>query len=116
VFDTHAFANFILSFQESDWIRMHPDPITLSVRLPSIPDKPEWKLNGAIIEIPDMPVTYMVSTLRDRIVKIVDAPLPMSKMQLAYGNLNLKNQATLAATNLDDGDLIVLSMKDAKKR
>ncbi|KAJ9119070.1 hypothetical protein QFC22_003561 [Naganishia vaughanmartiniae] len=103
-------------YPESDWIRMHPDPITLSVRLPSIPDKPEWKLNGAIIEIPDMPVTYMVSTLRDRIVKIVDAPLPMSKMQLAYGNLNLKNQATLAATNLDDGDLIVLSMKDAKKR
>lgn len=95
---------------------MHPDPITLSVRLPSMPDKPEWKLNGSIIEIPDMPVTYMVSTLRDRIVKIVDAPLPMSKMQLAYGNLNLKNQATLAATNLDDGDLIVLSMKDAKKR
>ncbi|KAJ9095485.1 hypothetical protein QFC20_006628 [Naganishia adeliensis] len=103
-------------YPESDWIRMHPDPITLSVQLPSIPDKPEWKLNGAIIEIPDLPLNFLVSTLRDRIVKIIDAPLPMSKMQLAYGNANLKNGATLAATNLDDGDSILLSMKDVKRK
>jgi splicing factor 3A subunit 1 len=95
---------------------MHPDPVTLSVQLPSVPDKPEWKLNGAIIEVPELPLNYTVSTLRDRIVKIIDAPLPMSKMQLSYGNANLKNGATLAATNLDDGDLIMLTMKDVKRK
>ena len=31
---------------------LHPDPITIAVQLPSMPEKPEWKLDGSIIAVP----------------------------------------------------------------
>ncbi|KAG8891832.1 SF3a splicing factor complex subunit, partial [Tulasnella sp. 403] len=39
-------------YTEADWVAFHPDPITLSVRLPSqettdVPLKPEWNMNGS---------------------------------------------------------------------
>lgn len=102
--------------QESDWIRMHPDPIDIIVQLPNMPEKPEWKLTGNVLTVPELPLNFLFSTLRDRIAKLVDAPLPISRMKLDYGPKTLGNSSTLASVNLEDGDTITLTIRDNRKR
>ncbi|KAG8916167.1 SF3a splicing factor complex subunit [Tulasnella sp. 418] len=108
-------------YTELDWQNTHPDPISLSVRLPSqdtseVSLKPEWNLDGAVVTVPDLPVTLLISTLRDRILSQISSTLAASRVKLSYGNKVLTNSMSLATYNLDDGDLIVLSVRDAKKK
>lgn len=90
---------------------MHPNPITISIQLPTMPEKPEWKLNGSIINVPDLPLNFLVSTLRDKVMAIIDAPLPLSRIRFDYGTKILSNTNTLASVNIDDGDTIQLSIR-----
>ena len=89
---------------------LHPDPVAISVQLPDMPDKPEWKLNGSIIIVPDLPVNTLFSTVRERIKRVVDADLPISRLKLEYGAKKMNNSSTMASVNLDDGDMLVLSV------
>lgn len=98
-------------YSEVDWMSLHPDSIVLSVQLPDMPEKPEWKLNGSIILVPDLPVKTMFSTVRERIKRIVDADLPISRLRLDYNGKVMNNSATLASVNLDDGDLLVMAVR-----
>ncbi|WRT66122.1 uncharacterized protein IL334_003075 [Kwoniella shivajii] len=98
-------------YTETDWTSLHPDPISISIQLPNMPEKPEWKLNGSIITIPDLTVKTLFSTIRERIKRIVDADLPISRMRLDYGAKVMNNASTLASVNLDDGDLLTLVLK-----
>jgi len=90
---------------------LHPDPVALSVQLPDMPDKPEWKLNGSIITVPDLPVATLFSTVRERIKRVVDADLPVSRIRLDYEGKIMSNGSTLASVNLDEGDLLVMSIR-----
>lgn len=103
-------------YPEDEWIRMHPDPVNVMIQLPNVPEKPEWKLDGNVLTVPELPLNFLVATLRDRIAKLLDAPLPISRMKLDYGPKTLGNSATLASVNLSDGDTIHLSIRDTKKR
>ncbi|WVF71719.1 hypothetical protein IAT40_006527 [Kwoniella sp. CBS 6097] len=98
-------------YSEADWTRMHPDPINISIQLPDMPEKPEWRLNGSIITVSDLPVTTLFSTIRERIKRIVDADLPISRLRLDYGPKVMNNASTLASVNLDDGDSLTLVVK-----
>ena len=42
---------------------------------------------------------------------MVDADLPISRLRLDYGQKVMANGATLASVNLDDGDMLVLSVR-----
>lgn len=95
---------------------MHPDPIKISVQLPNVPDRPEWKLNGSIIDVEDLPMNFLISTLRDRIAKIIDAPLPIARMKIDFGPKTLSNASTLASVNLDEGDILHMSIRETKKK
>jgi splicing factor 3A subunit 1 len=53
----------------------------------------------------------LVSTLRDRIVSLIGAQLPISRMRLDYGSKVLSNASTLASVNLDEGDMVALSIR-----
>ncbi|WVR07251.1 hypothetical protein IAU60_004292 [Kwoniella sp. DSM 27419] len=98
-------------YNEIDWMSLHPEPIALSIQLPDMPEKPEWKLNGSIITVPDLPVNTLFSTVRERIKRIVDADLPLSRLRLDYGPKVMNNASTLASVNLDDGDMLTLVVK-----
>jgi splicing factor 3A subunit 1 len=98
-------------YNESDWINLHPEPITLAVQLPVMPDKPEWKMDGSVISIEDLPVATLFSTLRQRIKRAVDADLPISRIKLDYNGKTMNNKATMASVNLDDGEMIVMSIR-----
>ncbi|KAI0078180.1 hypothetical protein K474DRAFT_1660836 [Panus rudis PR-1116 ss-1] len=103
-------------YPEQDWINMHPHPISLRVQLPNDPSKPEWKLDGSIVTVPDLPMNLLVSTLRDRILLATGSTLPTSKMRLSYDNKMLTNMNTIAVYNLEDEDLVVLSVRDTRKK
>lgn len=90
---------------------LHPDPIAIFIQLPDMSDKPEWKLNGSVITVPDLPVNTLFSTVRERIKRIIDADLPISRLRLDYGQKVMSNASTMASVNLDDGDMLVLSVR-----
>ncbi|CAL1704136.1 unnamed protein product [Somion occarium] len=103
-------------YPEENWISMHPHPISLRIQLPNDSSKPEWKLDGTVVTIPDLAVTLFVSTLRDRVLQHTGSALASSKIRFSYGDKVLTNSHTLAVYNLEDEDLLVLSVRDPKKK
>ncbi|KAH8107210.1 Pre-mRNA splicing factor PRP21 like protein-domain-containing protein [Cristinia sonorae] len=103
-------------YPEQDWINMHPHPISLQIQLPNDPTKAEWKLDGSVVTVPDLPLNLLVSTLRDRILQHTGSAVSASKIRLAYAGKILTNAYTIASYNLEDEDLLVLSVRDQKKK
>ncbi|KAF8633734.1 hypothetical protein AX17_004390 [Amanita inopinata Kibby_2008] len=103
-------------YPEADWIAMHPHAVSLQVQLPNDPSKPEWKLDGSTVTIPDLPMTLMVTTLRDRILQHTGSAMPVSRIRLSYMGKVLTNQSSIGSYNLEDEDIVVLSLRDAKKK
>lgn len=66
--------------------------------------------------IPDLPLNLLVSTLRDRILQHTGSSLPTSRMRLSYAGKMLTNAYSIATFNLEDEDLLVLSVSSAKKK
>ncbi|KAH9977204.1 Pre-mRNA splicing factor PRP21 like protein-domain-containing protein [Lactifluus volemus] len=103
-------------YPEQDWINMHPHPISLQVQLPTDTSKAEWKLDGTIVTIPDLSLNLLVSTLRDRIIAATGSALSAGRLILSYNSKMLTNRNTIASYNLEDEDLLVLSVRDPKKK
>jgi len=103
-------------YPELDWIAMHPHPISLLVQMPKDDAKPEWKLDGGVVIIPDLPLNLLVSTLRDRILSVTGSLVPASRIRLSFQAKMLTNASTIASYNLEDEDALVLSVRDAKKK
>ncbi|KAI9457754.1 Pre-mRNA splicing factor PRP21 like protein-domain-containing protein [Lactarius psammicola] len=103
-------------YPEQDWINMHPHPISLQVQLPSNASTPEWKMDGTIVTITDLPLNLYVSTLRDRIIAATGSTLSPGKLILSYNGKMLTNRNTIANYNLEEDDLLVLSLRDQKKK
>lgn len=66
--------------------------------------------------IPDLPLNLLVSTLRDRILLHTSSSVPASRIRLSYMGKMLTNKDTIAVYNLEDEDLLVFSVRDAKKK
>jgi len=103
-------------YPEQDWINLHPHPISVQVQLPEDSTKPEWKLDGSVVTLPEIPVTFLVSTLRDHIIRHIGSSVPLSRIMLSFNGKMLTNANTLASYNLEDEDLLVLGVRDAKKK
>lgn len=98
-------------YSEIDWLSLHPHPVAVSIQLPSMADKPEWKLDGSVIAVPDVPVNTTFGQLRERIKRAVDADLPISRLKLDFNGKVMNNAASLASVNLDEGDVVVMSVR-----
>ena len=123
-------------YPEQDWINLHPvrffshaqsinyqvltwkeqHPISLQVQLPLNGSVPEWKLDGTIVTIADLPLNLLVSTLRDRIIATTGSALSAGRLILSYNNKMLTNRNTIASYNLEEEDLLVLTVRDQKKK
>ncbi|KAG6376084.1 Pre-mRNA splicing factor PRP21 like protein-domain-containing protein [Boletus reticuloceps] len=103
-------------YPEADWIGMHPYTISLNIQLPNEPLKPEWKLDGKLVTISDLQLTLLVSTLRERFIQATGSTLPASKMRISYMGKMLTNSSTIASFNLEDEDVVVLSVSAGKKK
>ncbi|KAI0319830.1 Pre-mRNA splicing factor PRP21 like protein-domain-containing protein [Amylostereum chailletii] len=103
-------------YPEQDWISMHPHPISLQVQLPNDATKPEHKLDGSVVTIPELPLNLLLSTLRDRVIQATGSALSASKIRFSYVGKMLANQNTLASYNLEDDDVLVLTVRDPKAK
>ncbi|GAA98213.1 uncharacterized protein L969DRAFT_85848 [Mixia osmundae IAM 14324] len=101
-------------YPEAEWLRLHPEPITVSVQLPTLPDKPEWHCDGSVLQLSDIPLTLLAGTLRDRIQEKIG--MPTGRQKLSLGARILQANITLAALNLDSYDVLTLALKETKKR
>jgi splicing factor 3A subunit 1 len=86
------------------------------VQLPDDPSKPEWKLDGTVVAIPDLPLNLLVSTLRDRILQHTGSSVPASRIRVSYAGKMLTNANTIASYNLEDEDLVVVAVRDVRKK
>lgn len=84
--------------------------------MPNDTSKPEWKLSGEIVTVPDLPLNLLVSTLRDRILQHTGSTISASRIRLSYQGKMLTNSSSIAATNLEHEDLLMLSVRDQKKK
>lgn len=84
--------------------------------MPNDTSKPEWKLSGQIVTVPDLPLNLLVSTLRDRILQHTGSSISASRIRLSYQGKMLTNSSSIAATNLEHEDLLMLSVRDQKKK
>jgi splicing factor 3A subunit 1 len=84
--------------------------------LPNDNTKPEWKLDGSVVTLPEIPVTFLVSTLRDHIMRHIDSSVPLSRIVLSFNGKMLTNANTLASYNIEDEDLLVMTVREAKKK
>jgi splicing factor 3A subunit 1 len=84
--------------------------------MPNDPSKPEWKLQGQLVTIPDLPLNLLVSTLRDRILQHTGSAVPASRIRLSYQGKMLTNSTSIAASNLEDEEMLLFSVRDPKKR
>lgn len=118
-------------YPEHDWMNLHPvsgfvpisiicvtdylfvflfpfqHSISLQIRLPNDPSKPEYKLDGSVVSVPDLPLSLLISILRDRILQHPGSAVPASRTRLACDNKTFTNANTLASYNLEDEDLLV---------
>jgi splicing factor 3A subunit 1 len=88
----------------------------LQLQLPNDPSKPEWKLDGTTITLVDLPLTLLVSTLRDRFLQQTGSALPTSRIRFTYAGKMLTNANTIATYNLEEDDVLVLNLTELKKK
>jgi len=86
------------------------------VQLPTDETKPEWKLDGSTVTIPDLPLNLLVSTLRDRILQNTGSAVPASRIRLSYAGKMLTNSSTIASYNMEDEELVVFSVSAPRTR
>ncbi|BEI80027.1 hypothetical protein CcaverHIS002_0105560 [Cutaneotrichosporon cavernicola] len=98
-------------YSEIDWMSLHIDPITVAVQLPTMADKPEWRLDGSVLPVPGVPVNTTFGALREHIKRTLDVDLPVSRLQLTYGGRVMNNSATLASVNLGEADVVAMAVK-----
>ena len=87
--------------------------VTLAALGTSSPYNPN---NQTAITIEDLAPTTLVSTLKDRIAVPLSMPAARQKLTLAGGTTVLKNTASLAFYNLENGEEVVLSVKERGKK
>jgi len=90
-------------------------PISLQVKLPTDPSRPELKLDGTVVIIGDLSSTTLVTTLRDRILKSTGSAVSASKIRLSHAGKMLTNMSSIASYNLEDEDMLLLSVRDQRK-
>jgi splicing factor 3A subunit 1 len=94
---------------EEEYIKMNPNPITFSVQVPVLSDKPEWNLKGQILDV-TMTLSEQVSALKAKIHQ--ETGLPPSKQKLQYDTNFLKDSNTLASYNISPSSCILLALKE----
>ena len=111
---------------EDMFLAKNRGPVTFTVVVPVVEDKPEWKLNGQMLSV-TMPLTDTVSTLKTKIMEEVGMPQGKQKLQhenIFFKVINFKNRIrdlncsclqdanTLAYYNMTAGTMLQLQLKE----
>ncbi|KAF8830672.1 hypothetical protein HHX47_DHR2001155 [Lentinula edodes] len=77
--------------------------------------KPEWKFDGKIVTVPDLPFNLLASTLREGFIQHISSTVNVSRIRLLYAGKLITNNSTIASYNTEDKELVTLILGDAKK-
>jgi len=94
---------------EAQFIRQHPGRVNLHVSVPNVDDKPEWKLNGQVLQL-SFPITENISALKTKINDEIG--MPPGKQKLQFESFFLKDAMTMGYYNLMNGAMIQLQLKE----
>ena len=83
--------------------------VTFSVLIPTVNDKPEWKLNGQMIQM-TLPLTNQVSVIKSKLLE--ETGMPTGKQKLQMDTLFFKDTNTLAYYNIAPGAIVNLQIKE----
>ncbi|ORZ03776.1 Pre-mRNA splicing factor PRP21 like protein-domain-containing protein [Syncephalastrum racemosum] len=97
--------------ESQEWVAT----VTLTIQTPSLPDKPEWQLNGQTITLSGLPLSTLISTVKDRITSQLGMPAGKQKLTTVT-NMVLNNSKSLEFYNITDGTHLVLGLKDKGKK
>ncbi|KAK9722296.1 SF3a splicing factor complex subunit [Basidiobolus ranarum] len=99
-----------------EWLSTHPGPLTLTIQTPAIPDKSEWKLTGESFTLEGLELSSLVSELKQKIADTIGMPSGRQKITTPPGkttsNIPMKNQLSLAYYNIQNGDTLILGIKE----
>lgn len=97
---------------EDEFLRLHPDPVTLRIQLPdaSVAERPEWDCGGRCIDIRCSP-QETIHEVKMRIQRETSIPVPRQRLTTP-GLPPLKNQSSIAAYNLQDGAVLSVGFKE----
>ena len=83
--------------------------VTFSVLVPAATDKPEWKLNGQMIQM-TLPLSDQVSVIKGKLHE--ETGMPTGKQKLQMDTLFFKDSNTLAYYNISPGTVVNLQIKE----
>ncbi|NP_001135217.1 splicing factor 3A subunit 1 isoform X1 [Salmo salar] len=94
---------------EEEFLRRYKGSVSVTVQVPNMQDKTEWKLSGQALNF-TIPLTDQVSVIK---VKIHEATgMPAGKQKLQYEGIFIKDSNSLAYYNINNGSVIHLALKE----
>ena len=97
----------------SEWLALHPGPITFQVQCPPAQDHfdAKWQLQGQLLPV-EMSLAESCASLKERLTSLIPGMLPgKMKLQKASGML-VKDAQTLAEVNVAPGETLYLKVKE----
>lgn len=95
---------------EQDFLNMYAGGlVTFSVLVPTVSDKPEWKLNGQMIQM-TLPLSDQVSVIKAKLHE--ETGMPTGKQKLQMETMFFKDSNTLAYYNIAPGTVVNLQIKE----
>jgi len=94
---------------EGEFLARNVSPVTMSIAVPNMPDKPEWKCDGQMLSI-TLSLTETVNTIKSKIME--ELGMPQGKQKLQHETIFLKDANSLAYYNILPGAVINLQLKE----
>ena len=95
---------------EQDFLNMYSGGlVTFSVLIPLISDKPEWKLNGQMVQM-TLPLSDQITVIKAKLHE--ETGMPTGKQKLQMDAMFFKDSNTLAYYNIGPGTVINLQIKE----
>ncbi|XP_054713401.1 splicing factor 3A subunit 1-like [Uloborus diversus] len=94
---------------EEEFLKKNKTPVTFRVQVPSIAEKPEWKLNGQVLAF-TLPLTDAVSVIKAKIHESLAMPPGKQKLQLE--GMFIKDSNSLAYYNISPNSIVSLQVKE----
>ena len=95
---------------EQDFLNMYAGGlVSFQVTIPTVSDKPEWKLNGQL-EPMTLPLSDQVSVVKAKLHELTG--MPTGKQKLQMDAMFLKDSNSLAYYNISPGTIINLQIKE----
>ncbi|XP_055331495.1 splicing factor 3A subunit 1-like [Paramacrobiotus metropolitanus] len=94
---------------EEEFLKTYKNPITFKVQVPHVADKPEWKLNGQVLNLTLAPKDTF-TTIKARIQDQLG--IPQGKQKLQFDGVYVKDTQSLASCNIIPGSMVILQLKE----